>query len=423
MISLKHALQHVLRGLLPLAILATASGGFLALQATRSQTPRASAPERIWPVSTTIITPQFHSPELLLYGTVEAPRQADLSAAINADVAEVTIAEGQLVQQNQVLVRLERRDSALLLRQREADVADIKASIESEKSRHQSQLAALQYEQTMLTLAEREVARAEDLLRRKVGSDAQVDQARLARERQALAVSERQWSADDHTARLAQLQARLARAESLRDQAQLDLSRTEIKSPFAGRIAKVLVARGDRVRVGDLLVQLYAQSELEIRAQIPFRNLATVQHAWQTGQRLTAQVRADDQTVTATLQRLSGQAQTASGGVDALFQLPETAEARFSLVPGRLLPVLLALPAQPDTVALPISALYGLNRIYRLEEGRMQAIDVERVGERREADGQVRILVRSPLLKQGDQIVTTQLPNAVTGLRADVVSR
>jgi hypothetical protein len=62
-----------------------------------------------------------------------------------------------------------------------------------------------------------------------------------------------------------------------------------------------------------------------------------------------------------------------------------------------------------------------LDRIYRLDEGRMTALDVERIGEYRGPDGSVQVLVRSAALRAGDQIVTTQLPNAVNGLKVEVM--
>ena len=73
-----------------------------------------------------------------------------------------------------------------------------------------------------------------------------------------------------------------------------------------------------------------------------------------------------------------------------------------------------------NVVELPYEALYGLDRVYRYQDGRMQPVTVERIGERRLEDGSVRLLVQSDDLRQGDKIVTTQLPNAVSGLRVSV---
>ncbi|NJN45461.1 MAG: HlyD family efflux transporter periplasmic adaptor subunit [Candidatus Competibacteraceae bacterium] len=399
---------------LPIAIIALAIGSFVMLRTTRPAVPAMQSEEKAWRVTAIEIEPARYQPELLLYGTVEAPRQAELSAAIAADITQVLVAEGQLVTDQQLLVLLDERDGQLAQRQREADVAEIQALIDSELKRYRSDLAALEYDKAMLELDRRAVTRAEDLRQRKVGSESLLDEARLAFQRQALAVNARQLAIDDHSTRSAQLRARLARAEALRDQAELDLQRTRIVAPFAGRVASVPVAPGDRVRIGDSLVSLYATAELEIRAQIPFRYLPVIRASLKAGGSLLAHGQQDGRSLSARLQRLSAQAARSLGGIDALFIPIDGAD---SIVPGRLLRLVLQLPPQEQLVALPSSALYGLDRVYRLTDGRLAGVTVERVGERYNPDGSAQVLIRSPALQIGDQLITTQLPNAVEGLK------
>lgn len=403
---------------LPVLVLALAVGGFAALQATQPELAPVQTEEKAWRVDVLEVNPGLHVPNLLLYGSVEAPRQASLSAAVAADVVEVPVAEGQWVAAGQTLVVLDDRDLVYTLQERQADVAEIEALIDSEKRRYQSDLTALKRERALLALDERALARAENLKSRDLGAESLVDEARMALERQALAVNQRQLDVDDHEARLAQLQARLARASAVRDQAQLDLRRTRVIAPFAGRIAALPVAPGDRVQVDEELVELYASDELEIRAQIPFRYLPAVRTAIATtATPLTATAQVDGQRMHARLVRLGGVTDRAAGGVDGLFDIIQGGD---TVVPGRLFPLLVELPPENDTVPLPAQALYGLNRVYRLEEGRMNALEVERIGEYRLPDGDVQVLVRSPALQAGDRIVTTQLPNAVNGLKVEV---
>ncbi|NIM26880.1 MAG: hypothetical protein GTO67_07015, partial [Gammaproteobacteria bacterium] len=49
-------------------------------------------------------------------------------------------------------------------------------------------------------------------------------------------------------------------------------------------------------------------------------------------------------------------------------------------------------------------------------------LEVQRVGERRDAESAAQVLVRSPELQSGDRIVVTQLPNAMDGLRVTVAN-
>lgn len=403
---------------LPVLILILAVGGFMVLQATQPALPPVEVEEKAWSVNVLEVEPGLHTPNFLLYGTVEAPRQASLSSAIAAEVVEVPVAEGQRVAAGQTLVILDDRDSVLKQRERQAEMDEIEAMIDSERRRHKSDLTALSREKALLALDEKALQRSLNLKDRDMASESVVDEARLTVERQALAVNQRQLDVDDHKARLAQLQARLAKATALRDQAKLDVQRTRVIAPFVGRISELPVAPGNRVQVNEILVELYALEELEIRAQIPFRYLPAVRAALAEGMPLTASAQLEGRSLQVELVRLSGATDQAAGGVDGLFRLTEGSE---NLVPGRLLPLLLSLPPQNDTVILPLQALYGLDRIYRLDEGRMTALEVERIGEYRAPDGRVQVLVRSEALQAGDQIVTTQLPNAVNGLKVKVM--
>ena len=71
-------------------------------------------------------------------------------------------------------------------------------------------------------------------------------------------------------------------------------------------------------------------------------------------------------------------------------------------------------------MALPVQAVYGQRRVFMIEDGLLAGIDVERVGEMTTERGDLRLLVRGPGLNDGGRVLTTQLSNAVTGLRVSV---
>ena len=76
------------------------------------------------------------APTLTLYGRVESPRVAALSAAVTADVETVTALEGETVESGQLLVMLDDRESALVLEQRRAEVAELLRWIARELDQH-----------------------------------------------------------------------------------------------------------------------------------------------------------------------------------------------------------------------------------------------------------------------------------------------
>src|SRR5690606_24345095 len=87
------------------------------------------------------------------------------------------------------------------------------------------------------------------------------------------------------------------------------------------------------------------------------------------------------------LARLAHQVRPGRSGLDAFFRL--SAAGGTPLPPlGRVVDMQVRLPEEPDVVALPIASLYENDRIYAVEDRRLRAITVERVGELHTADGE-----------------------------------
>jgi len=193
--------------------------------------------------------------------------------------------------------------------------------------------------------------------------------------------------------------------------AELDLERTKILAPFDGRILSVDTATGNRVRNGDLVVKLYNTQSLEVRSQIPARYLPMMQTGNSRGA-LTANISHQGKTYALKLDRLSAEASASQGGIDAFFSLRGGQQIEV----GRNLQVKINLPTQKNVAALPPLAIYGQNRIYRIVDQRLEALSIKRVGDWTSPSGEQLTLVRSSELRSGDQVMTTQLPNAVTGL-------
>ncbi|TVQ70608.1 MAG: HlyD family efflux transporter periplasmic adaptor subunit [Chromatiaceae bacterium] len=410
-------LPQPVRRFLPLILLALGILGFILLMITRPEQPPREVAERAWRVDVQEIELQTLSPQLTLYGHVTSPRAASLRAAVEADVAQVPAEEGRRVEAGDTLVELDRRELSLLVDQRQADLDDLQAQLRALERSHARDQEALEREQTLLTLARRSVERAEDLQRRNVGSPTAVEDAQRTLEQQALAVANRRLAVEDFEAQQEQIKARARRAESLLEQARLDLERSRITAPFDARISQVQVAPGDRVRVGDALVALYDLEALEVRARIPATYMPRVRAALEAHDAPEALGLVDGLEVSLTLVRLAGESPAGGAGVEGIFRVGSGAG---EIPMGRFMTVRLSLPAQTDVVALPFEALYGLDRIYRLEEDRMRRIGVERIGEWTDASGHERVLVASPELSTGDRIIVTRLPNAMDGLRVSV---
>ncbi|MCC5857577.1 MAG: efflux RND transporter periplasmic adaptor subunit [Ectothiorhodospiraceae bacterium] len=407
----------LLRWLLPLLIVIVTVVLVAALMGSRPQPEPQPLEERAWPVAVQTAELGDYRPIVRLQGFLESPALVTVVAPVEADVLAVPRLEGERVGAGELLIRLDEDDLRLVLAEREAELAELRQQRRIEEQRLRSDRGELALEQQLLTLTRREAQRLRELAGEQFVSPSALERAELETTRQELAVSARRFAVDTGQARLDQLDARMARAEALRDRAALNLARTRLQAPFDGRLAEVMVAAGDRVRPGEPLVRLYDSERLEIRVTIPRVYLSRIRDAQQT-EALRARVHIDGQVFPASLSRFAGRAERGQGGVDALFRLQDAGE---DPVLGRFAELELGLPVETGTVLLPFEALYDTARVYRVENGRLRALDVERLGDARFPDGRRGVLVRSDALADGDRIVTTQLAQAMDGLRVQVL--
>lgn len=404
--------NHIRKSLPVLVLLAALLVAFLLIMSSNNRENKPSS-EKAWIVSAISIERGTYTPNIILNGVTESPHQSSLEAAVNADVRKTHVYEGDLVEKDQLLIELDDREAKLLVAQRTADVADLDAQIRIELNRVATDKKLIKHEEEILTLNRRDLERQQTLKNKSVGSQSAIDEQARAVQQQELLVANRRLAIEDHENRLNQIKARLQRAKALLDQAQLDLSRTTIRAPFNGRITKLEASPGERVQVGETLIEIYDSSKAEVRAQVPSQYVPLLSDALQKKLTLTATAMLDGKELQLTLLRLAGEAAMGVGGVDALLRIENKPD--YSAL-GRSLEVYLNLPPVNDAIKLPPLALYGNDRIYVIKDDRMQAVSVQRIGLLQDREKPAEILIKSDTLKAGDKVITTQLPNARTGL-------
>lgn len=388
-----------MRRLLAVLILLLAVGGFFLLKATRPAAPAAEVRERVWRVAAQAVVPEARRPVLPLYGRVEAPDRLEVAAPVGGRVQQVAVREGQKVAAGAELFRMDPGDL-------QPRLVQARAERERERIRAQHDRAALEQERALLALSEAKLARLERLRSARLGAESTVDQAREELARVRLAVTLLEQAIAEQPARLAQREAQLAEAER-------DARRGAATAPFAARVGRVAVAAGDQVQAGETLLTLYPSDDIFLRARVPAVYAAELQSALGAGEALPATVEFGNRRLRAALLRLGAEAD--ARGVDALLRIEEAA----GVPVGAFANAWLERPAAMGVVALPFAALHGGNRVYRIEDGRLRGVAVERVGELREA-GEPRMLVRGDGLAAGTRVMVTHLPHAIDGLAVTV---
>jgi membrane fusion protein (multidrug efflux system) len=198
--------RTLVRGLAAVAALAAIAGpgpgrALLVSPADAQQRPAASAPA----VSVVPATRKDITPSTTFTGRVEALDKVDLRARVEGYLETRQFAEGGEVQAGQLLFTIEKATYA-------AEVAQLRATVSRAEA--------------SVRLAQIELDRQSELLRRQVAPQQKVDEARA------------KWG---------ETQADLQRQQAILEQAQINLKYTEIYSPIAGQIGRSKFSVGNFV--------------------------------------------------------------------------------------------------------------------------------------------------------------------------------
>lgn len=209
------------------------------LISTAPQAERRSPEPSVPLVETIIAQTQTYPIVLRSQGTVSPRTQSTLVSEVSGKVITVDAAlrSGGFFEDGQVLLRIDPRNYENAVTIAQSELTQAKLSLEEEKAR--AQQARQDWERL-----------------------------KLSGEPDALATREPQ---------LANASATVAAAEARLRQAQIDLARTEIKAPYAGRVLEKNVDLGQYVTLGSALATIYAVDYVEIRLPVSNNQLEFIQ--------------------------------------------------------------------------------------------------------------------------------------------------
>jgi RND family efflux transporter MFP subunit len=405
--------NRILAGLITACLVSTGT-----LMATAPKHDPNVIKEKQWPVTRAITETETLSPELHLFGRIETPRHAKLSAAIPAEVTELHISEGDKIRQGQLLISLDRAEEELRLQQREADLADSEAQLQLILRDIETDREVLEHMQNLYALTKSKADRLKTLNSKNLIATERLEDTLQEVARQGIQLARQQAQVDNNPQQISQAEAAVSRNMAGLENQRIKLQRADIRAPFDGRISKLLVSPGDRVQPGQVLVSLYDSNALQIRVPVPSSAVKTMKKALRDENTISAKI--SEQHLEASLQQLASEVGRGKSGVDALFTV---ADENGVLELGRAVELVITMPAINDVIALPLQSIYGNKRVYLIENDRLRSVVVSPMGQRINGEGELEILVRSDTLASGLAILASNLPRAATGLKVEVVNK
>ena len=213
-----------------------------------------------------------------------------IAPKVSGYIAAVLVGDNESVKAGQVLARIDNRDYEVALEQAKADVAAAKAAVSTKQAALDAQQsiidaarAAINVDEANQTFAEQDDKRYAHLATTGYGSVQNAQQAAsriaaakagVARDQASLVTALKQ--VDVLKAELAQAKASLARSEALQNQAELNLSYTDIVSPGDGVVGNRTLRVGQYVQAGTQLMSVVPVAQAYIVANYKETQLTDV---------------------------------------------------------------------------------------------------------------------------------------------------
>ncbi len=368
----------------------------LAVYGTRVMIDSRPAPEtrevaRPVPVVATLTA---HSANLTLKimseGTVAPHAELDLVPEVSGRVVELSpaLVDGGFFEAGDVLLRLDARDYELALAQARAAVAQANLALEMER------------QEALVAIDEWEL----------------LGEGRPA----PLVLREPQ---------IAQAEATLASAEAAHRLAEVNLERTVMRAPFAGRVRQEQVEAGQFISRGAPIARIYAidYAEVELPIQdselayldLPYRFRASAYATPSSGPRvvLRAEFGGRAYSWNGIIVRTTGEIDPATRMIHAIARVENpygtsSGSSRPPLAVGMFVEAEIQGNRSGKVFALPRSVLRDAGEVLIVDSQsrlRIRQVDIFR----QEPD---RVLIRSGI-QEGDQIIVSPLENAVSGMK------
>lgn len=410
-------MRQKLKYLIPPALLITAVVIFMFLKATRPEAPPVEEEQRRWPVAALNVQIEQRSPSIRLFGQIDTQALTSIRARSAGDVDQVLVQSGDSVRQGELLIQIDPLDAQADRNLKFAEREDLLAQQTQRLAQFEADKRSLAQDRELLTLAERQLERNRQLAQSNRVSTRDVEIAEQALRQQRLSLLQRELAVEQHPSRLQQLEASLKRVESQLQIAERNLAATQLVAPEEGRVVEVFVAQGDRVTANTMMATLVVPSRIELMATLPLRFVSTARSFLADDIPITAESMVDGVYYQFQLDRFAAQTDR-SASMTGYFRLTSGDATQLPL--GRFIEARMNLPTQEPNIWIPTSALYGRDRIYRIENDRLQAVTVSLLGEY-ELQGQPGFLVQTEQLTIGDQVLASRLPQAVEGLAVEVI--
>ena len=200
------------------------------------------------------------------YGSVRPAKTVTVSSEITGKIVYIKpdMKNGMIVEKDEILIKIDQRDYDIALNKAEAKIDMLNASIAKQKQSILNSKLLFEAAKKQFELEKKQYQRVEGLVAKKVYTEQQMEESEQGLEVSRGKYFTAQGIAENAIIEISSFEAELKSAETEKKEAEINLQRCVIKSPFHGRLKTVSVEKGEYTSVGKNLFEVVDDSSLEI---------------------------------------------------------------------------------------------------------------------------------------------------------------
>lgn len=401
--------------LLPCLILVLAVAGYAALIKSKKTIEPLKPQEKSWPITTLGVVVGDQTPELRLYGEAVVGRQVEMHTLVSGEIIATgaNFKLGGIIKKGDTLVKVDDFEYKADLEEKQVGLLEANARLSELEARVKLEIDQLKAAKLQLKIASKDYKRAVRL--KKQGSIAQkgVDDRQVTLSLRQQAIAQRTSNIEIETARAMQQKAVIERLKVSVRRAERALRNTHLIAPFDAYVATVEGEIGQFASVNDRVATLIDSQQIDVRFSLSDgqygRIIANEGTVINRSVRVIWRVGLNQHNYEGKIERVGARISAQKGGVDVYARLDLSA-AKIPLRTGAFVEIYLKDRTFSGVVRLPETSLYGNERVYVVEAGRLVEKKVELVGYT-DTD----VLVRGNL-KTGQTLLVSRLSAPVDGL-------
>lgn len=373
---------------LTLIVLACFAGAIFGFYQFKPEPKRKKSAPIIPAVQTTVLRPDDHAITLKSFGTIVPEKELTIVSEVQGRIIEKNpeLVPGGFINEGDTIAQIDQSNYRLLVRDRRATVVQAENALELESGNQK--IAQQEYELFK-----------EELITTEQGKRLVLRQPQLR-----------------------QAQARLDGAKSKLEEAELDLARTTIRSPFNALVLEHFVEAGKYVATHAPIARLVETDRFWVSLSVPITALPSIDIPTEhdgTGSAVHLTVQADNGSglrkrahvvkLRGTISNENRMAQLIAAVDDPLDLGNENPDGFSRLLLGSYVTAEIDCGILPGVYRIPRSALHEQDTIWLLENARLRIVPVEILWSEDEA-----VLVGGDL--DGKQLITSRIQNPLDGM-------